>query len=213
MLKNIMRGTFVCVTFGLVPSAALSEDVERGAPSRDEIPTVLIVRVPTATGGGSIADQPADAEVDVFPLQVTFSRKADGTTDLERIREQVLELMQQTSPVDVEVGHPAHVLQGLPEGLQQRFIEAEEDSVAAYAAGGDRAVVAWRGYGPVRGYHAGVVAFNSSPYRGYHPYGPRAVYGHNPYFGYYARGRNYPFTYGTYRATPSYHYFAYYRHY
>jgi hypothetical protein len=201
----------------LAPAALAADGGGEDSPSlqQDVIPNIMIVRVPATGDAASIEDQRTDTDVDVFPLTVTVRRQSDGTVDLQDLRGQVLDLMQTTQPVTVSIKTPEQTFAEIPSEVQQKFSEAEEDSVASQSA--DKAVVAWRGYGPVRGYHAGVVAFNRAPYRGYYPYyvgkSEEALYGLNPYFGYYANYRNYPFTYGVYRSTPSYHYFGYYRYY
>lgn len=214
-MRRIFGSALLAFCAGVTPAIAAS--ITGGSDTdRDEVPNILIARVPAVKSAEDLRDQRTDTDVDVFALKVKFVLKADGTVDTENLREQVINLMATTTPVKVKVGTPDAIAADLSDEVKAGFQQAEADSVAAYDGDGhEEAYVAWRGWGPVRGYRAGVVAFNSSVYRGYYPYYYREslVYGHNPYFGYYANGHNYPFTYGIYRSSPSYHYFGYYRRY
>lgn len=212
MLRLLLRSTVASSLLLSLPALAESDD--GSTPSRvDDVPTVMVARVPAVSDATDITDQRTDGDVDVYALQIKFKRLEDGKLDLEDIRGQILDQIQTTDPVTVKVKDPDTTINEVPADLQKKFKEAEADSVAAY--GSDEAYVAWRGYGPVRGYSRGVYAFGSTRYRGYYPYRleSTAYYGVNPYFGYYAYGRSYPFTYGLHRATPSYHYFLYHRYY
>lgn len=190
-------------------AASLLVTLSQVAVAKDEVPTepqglpnIMIVRVPAVGDEARSDNQLPDGEAEVFPLKVAIPRLQDGTIDGPELKRIIIELLQTNQPVKINAGASTDIT-SLPPALQTRFKDAEAQS----EEDGAEAAVAWRSYGPVRGYNAGVVAYGRSPYRGYYP-------GYaTPHYGYYRNGNGYYYNYGVYRNTPSYHYYGYYRNY
>lgn len=190
----------------VAPNIATAAEQRVGLETARLIPNVLIVRVPIVAAEGDSPGQKPNVDVDVFPLRVEPAKLEDGTIDVAKLRNDVLTMMQTTDPVRVEVDDSG--LANFPADLQKGFHQAE----AQTSDEATEPAIAWRGYGPVRGYSAGIVAYNRSVYRGYNP---GSTY---PYYGYYyqpgenVEGVTFHYHYGVSRSTPSYRYYGYYRH-
>lgn len=165
-------------------------------------PRFLIVRVPIPNEAPQFSEM---QRAEVFPIEMELDREADGTVDKEKVRAKIIDAMQSTQPIIL--GGETTRLEDLPEDLAKEFVRAEKETEDQGEE--EAGAVAWRHYGPVTGYSAGVVAHGRSPYYGYTAAAARTV----PYYGYYTGGQTYNYAYGAYRTTPSYHYYGYYRHY
>ena len=201
-LRQIFYGL---VAVSAVSGMAKSEELcpENCVPASMVAPKFLIVRVPVTGDAQNSTDQKPFATTEVYPVTIAIDCEMDGTLDKVKVKAKLIEALKDVKPIVLNESTINPV--SLPDDLRKEFVRAEKETEDSSGAKGG--VVAWRHYGPITGYSAGIVAHGRSPYMGYYPATPI------PYYGYYIGGQVYNYNYGAYTRAGGYHYYGYYRHY